>query len=163
VIEAMVGITSVLRVIQPAGPTAGQAVEREVACGILWHGPIAIALRADFPHFNVEPALSTQQSSMLEALVAAEGLIACETRRDDRGLAVLTRRRSAGDLLLFRFDGETASLVPYAPGRPAGLSGDQEQWLHYIETYDGLGVLDANGDASSNALIVLNAGADGAA
>ena len=92
-----------------------------------------------------------------------EGLIACETRRDDRGLAVLTRRRSAGDLLLVRFDGETASLVPYAPGHPAGLSGDQEQWLYYIETYEGLGVLDAYRGASSNALIVLTAGADGAA
>jgi hypothetical protein len=163
VIEAMVGITSVLRVIETAGPTAGQAVEREVACGILWHGPIAIALRADFPHFDVEPVLSTQQSSVLEALVAAEGLVACETRRDERGLAVLTRRRSAGDLLLVRFDGETAALAPYAPGRPAGLSGDQEQWLHYVETYEGLGVLDAYRGAPSNALIVLTAGADGAA
>jgi len=162
VIEAMVGITSVLRVIQAAGPTAGQAAEQQVACGILWHGPIAIALRADFPHFDVEPALSTQQSSVLEALVAAEGLIACETRRDEHGLAVLTRRRSAGDLLLVRFDGETASLSPYVPGRPAGLSGDQEQWLHYIETYEDLGVLDAYRDASLHALIVLTAGADGA-
>ena len=145
------------------GSAAGAGDHREVSCGIIWYGPIAVALQAAFPRFDVEPTLSTGQSAALEALVAAEGLVACETRRDEHGLAVLTRRRSAGDLLLVRFDGETASLAPYAPGRPAGLTADQEQWLHYIETYEGLGVLDAYRDESSSALIVLTAGSDGAA
>jgi hypothetical protein len=174
VIEAMVGIASVLHVIQPDG--------REVACGIIWHGPIAVALQADFPRFDVAPTLTSRQSSMLEALLAAEGLIAGETRRDEHGLAVVARRRATGDLVLVRFDADTAApspaapspatltpatltpatLSPYVPGRPAGLTADQEQWLHYIETYEGLSVLDAYRDATSDALVVLTGGADGA-
>jgi hypothetical protein len=154
VLEAMVGITSVLQVMQADG--------REVACGLIWHGAMAIALQAEFPRFDVRPTLSARQSTALEALVSAEGLIACETRRDEHGLAVVTRRRAAPDLVLVRFDGETASMAPYVPGRPAGLTADQEQWLHYIETYEGLGVLDAYRDGSSSALVVLTRSADGA-
>jgi len=164
VIEAMVGITSVLHVIQTDG--------REVACGILWHGPIAVALQADFPRFDVAPTLSARQSGALEALAAAEGLIACETRRDEHGLAVVAHRRATGDLVLVRFDADTAApsptgaspptLSPYLPGHPAGLTADQEQWLHYIETYEGLRVLDAYRDGTSDALVVLTGGADGA-
>ena len=155
VIEAMVGITSVLHVVQ--------ANEREASCGILWHGPIAVALQADFPRFDVEPTLSPGQSAALEALAAAAGLAVCETRRDERGLGVLARRRATGDLVLVRFDGDTAALSPYVPGRPTEATADQEQWLHYIETYEGLRVLDGYHDGTSSALVVLTAAADGAA
>jgi len=154
-IEAMVGITSVLHVMQEDG--------REVGCGILRHGPNAIALRADFPRFDVKPTLSARQSSLLEALAAAEGLVACETRRDEHGLAIVARRRAAADLVLVRFDGEAAGVAPYVPGRPTGLTSDQERWLHYIATYEALDVLDAYHDGTSDALIVLTGGADGAA
>jgi hypothetical protein len=154
VIEAMVGITSVLHV--------AQANEQEVACGIIWHGPIAVALQADFPRFDVEPTLSPGQSAALEALAAAEGLATCETRRDEHGLVVVARRRATGDLLLVRFDGEAPALSPYVPGRPNGATADQEQWLHYIETYEGQRVLDGYHDGTSGALIVLTGGADGA-
>ncbi len=160
VIEAMVGITSVLHVVQ--------ATEREVACGILWHGPIAVALQADFPRFDVEPTLPAGQSAALEALADAEGLVTCETRRDERGLVVVARRRATGELVLVRFDNETTTssrptLSPYVPGRPTGVTADQDQWLHYIETYEGLRVLDGYHDGTSGALIVLTGGADGAA
>jgi len=164
VIEAMVGITSVLHVVQ--------ADEREVACGIIWHGPIAVALQADFPRFDVQPTLSAGQSAALETLAAAEGLVACETRRDERGLLVVARRHASGELALVRFDTETApssptssppTLSPYMPGRPTGVTADQDQWLHYIETYEGLRVLDGYHDGASGALIVLTGGADGAA
>ena len=155
VIEAMVGITSVLHV--------GQANEREVACGIIWHGPIAVALQAEFPRFDVEPTLSLGQSAALEALAAAEGLATCETRRDEHGLVVVARRRATGELVLVRFDDDTAALSPYLPGRPTRVTADQEQWLHYIETYEGLRVLDGYHDGASGALIVLTGGADGAA
>jgi hypothetical protein len=155
VIEAMAGITSVLHVVQ--------ANEREAACGIIWHGPIAVALQADFPRFDVEPTLSAGQSSVLEALVAAEGLIACETRRDEHGLGVVARRRATGELVLVRFDNEAAALSPYVPGRPTGITADQEQWLHYIETYEGLRALDGYHDGTTGAVIVLTGGADGAA
>ena len=155
VIEAMVGITSVLHVIQ--------ANEREAACGIIWHGPVAVALKLELPRFDVEPTLSAGQSAALAALTAAEGLLVCETRRDEHGLAVVARRRANGDLLLVRFDGEATSLSPYVPGRPPGISDDQEQWLHYIETYEGLRVLDGYHDGTTGALVVLTGGADGAA
>jgi hypothetical protein len=154
-IEAMVGITSVLHVMQQDG--------REVACGILRHGPNAIALWADFPRFDVKPTLSAHQSGLLDALAAAEGLIACETRRDEHGLAIVARRSATADLVLVRFDGETAGLAPYVPGRPSGLATDQERWLHYIATYEALDLLDAYRDGTSDALIVLTGGADGAA
>jgi hypothetical protein len=153
VIEAMVGITSVLHVVQ--------ANEREAACGIIWHGPIAVALQADFPRFDVEPILSAAQSSVLEELIAAEGLIAGETRRDEHGLLVIARYRATGDLVLVRFDNEAVTLSAYAPGRPAGITADQEQWLHYIETYEGLRVLDGFHDGTTGALIVLTGGAGG--
>jgi hypothetical protein len=136
---------------------------REVGCGILRHGPTAIALRADFPRFDVKPALSARQSSLLETLAAAEGLIACETRRDEHGLAIVARRSATADFVLVRFDGETAGVAPYVPGRPSGLATDQERWLHYIATYEALDVLDAYRDGSSDALIVLTGGADGVA
>jgi len=155
VIEAMVGVTSVLHV--------AQANEREVACGIVWHGPIAVALQADFPRFDVEPTLSPGQAAALEELEAAEGLLTCETRRDEQGLVVVVRRRDTGDLLLVRFDGEAPTLSPYLPGRPTGVTADQEQWLHYIETYEGLRVLDGYHDGASGALIVLTGTPDGAA
>ena len=154
-IEAMMGITSVLHVVQEDG--------REVGCGILRHGPNAIALRADFPRFDVKPALSARQSSLLEALAAAEGLVACETRCDKHGLAIVARRGATADLVLVRFDGETAGVAPYVPGRPSGVTTDQERWLHYIGTYEALDVLDAHHDGTSDALIVLTGGADGAA
>jgi hypothetical protein len=110
VIEAMVGITSVLHVVQ--------ANDRAVSCCILWHGPTAVALQADFPRFDVEPSLSDGQSGALEALLEAEGLTACQTRRDEQGLAVIARRPATGDLVLIRFDGETATSSPYVPLRP---------------------------------------------
>jgi hypothetical protein len=158
VIEAMVGITSVVHVRRSNGPTD----RREVACGIIWHGTNAVAVQADFPRFDVEPGLSGPQSRVLEALLAGEGLTACETRRDDFGLAVVTRRRATTELLLVRFDGETASLAPYLPGHAAQPTTDQAQWLHYIETYEGLSVLDAYRDGAAGALIVVTGGADGA-
>jgi hypothetical protein len=155
VIEAMVGITSVLHVMQEDG--------REVGCGILRHGPNAIALRADFPRFDVKPTLSARQSSLLDQLAATEGLVACETRRDEHGLAIVARRRATADLVLVRLDGETpGGIAPYVPGRPTGLTSDQERWLHYIKTHEALDVLDAYRDGTSDALIVLTGGATGA-
>lgn len=166
VIEAMVGISSVLLVLRADGRTAERTHERgdgrEVACGILWHGPIAIALQAEFPRFDVAPTLSAQQSAALAALTAREGLIACETRRDEHGLAVVARRPATGDAVLVRFEGATASLAPYQPVRATEATADQAQWLHYIENYEGLGVLDSYRDGTSDALIVLTGAADGA-
>jgi hypothetical protein len=155
VIEAMIGISSVLHLIQADGT--------EVSCGVIWHGPTAVALRADFPRFGIEPTLSAHQSGVLGQLAAAEGLVACKLRRDAHGLAVVARRRASADLVLLRLDGETATQAPYVPGRPTGLTRDQERWLHYIETYEALEVLDAYHDGASDALIVLTGGADGAA
>jgi hypothetical protein len=154
VLEAMVGIASILHVARADG--------REVGCGIIWHGPLAVALQADFPRFDLTPALSVAQSTALAALLDAERLIACETREDELGLAVVTSRCGAGDLMLARFDGETPTLVPYRPGYPADVTPDQQQWLHYIETYEALTVLDAYRDGTSTALIVLTGDADGA-
>jgi len=62
-----------------------------------------------------------------------------------------------------RFDGESAGVAPYVPGRPGGLASDQERWLHYIATYEALDLLDAYRDGTSDALIVLTGGVDGTA
>jgi len=153
VLETMVGIASVLHV--------ALLDAREVQCGIVWHGPLAVALQADFPRFDVAPVLSAQQSAALQALLDAEGLVACETRQDEHGLAVVTRRRASGELLLARFDGTAVALSHYLPGRPDDVTRDQALWLQYIETFEGLGVLDAYHDAASNGLVVLTADADG--
>lgn len=153
VIEAMVGIARVLHLEQRRG--------RELGCGILWHGPIAVALPAAFPRFDVAPRLSPGQQAALAALLAAERLVVCETRRDDQGLAVLTRRKAAPDLVLVRFDGETPRMTPYVPGLPAGIAEAQAQWVRYIETYEHLQVRDAHHDGQSGALIVMTEGTDG--
>lgn len=150
VIEAMVGLTSVLHIARPDG--------REVGCGILWHGPIAVVLQAAFARFDVPPEVSPRQSAALDALLAAHGLSACEVRRDEFGSAVLARRKGGTELFLVRFDGEVPRLLPYSAGRPSAITAAQEQWLHYIETYEGLTVLDAYHDGKSEALIVLTAG-----
>jgi hypothetical protein len=155
VIEAMAGIATVLHVVRADGHIVG--------CGILWHGPCAITLQADFPRFDVAPSLSAHQTAVLDRLAAAEALAVCETRQDEHGLAIVARRLATADFVQVRLDGETARMVPYAPGRPAGLTADQAGWLHYVETYEALQVIDAYRDGATDALIVLTGGADGTA
>lgn len=155
VVEAMVGIAQVLHVAGRGG--------HEHGCGILWHGPIAVALPAPFPRFDVAPRLLPQQQAALDGLLAAEGLLACETRRDEHGLAVLARRRGTTDLFLVRFDRARPLLAPYLPGRPAAIAEAQGQWLHYVETYEHLRLRDAYHDGTTSGLIVMTQGPDGKA
>lgn len=107
VIEAMVGIASVLHVALPDG--------REAGCGILWHGPIAVTLPAAFPRFDVAPRLSPTQQAALTTLLSVEALVASETRQDEQGLAALARCPQTSDLFLVRFDNDALRITPYTP------------------------------------------------
>lgn len=153
VIEAMVGIARVLHLERPG---AG-----ETGCGVLWHGPIPVALPAAFPRFDVAPRLAPAQQLALAALIDAEHLVVCETRRDDQGLAVLARRGTTREPVLVRFDGAAPRIAPYVPGLPSGLLEAQAQWVRYIETYEHLCARDAYRDGDTGALIVLTQGSDG--
>lgn len=155
VVEAMVGMAHVLFLRQPGVD--------EAACGILWHGPIAVALPAMFPRFDVAPLLTPAQQAALTAVLAAERLIRCQTRRDDQGLAVLARHRATHEPVLIRFDGDLPRIVPYVPGLPPGITEAQTQWVHYIETYEHLRVRDAYRGADSLDLVVITQAADGKA
>lgn len=153
VIEAMAGLSSVLHVSRPGG--------QEASCGLLWHGGIAVALQAAFPRFDQAPQLSPRQAAALAALLAAEGLSACDTRHDEGGLAVLACRPGGADRFLVRFEGDLPRLMSCPSGPPPGTTAAQEQWLHYIETYEKLRVRDAYRDGTADALVVLTESADG--
>jgi hypothetical protein len=62
----------------------GTAGREEMGCAILCHGPIAAALPAAFPRVDVALLLAPAQQGALAVVLAAEQLVLCETRRDDR-------------------------------------------------------------------------------
>jgi hypothetical protein len=162
VIEAMAGFARVLHVAVPGrGETGGRETGgRETGCGILWHGPIAVALPAAFPRFDLAPRPPPRQLAALVAALAAEGLVACAARRDAEGVAVLARHPGGADPFLARFDDGRPRITPHLPARPAGLADAQAQWLDYIETYERLRVLDIAHEAASDTLIAVTLGPD---
>ena len=144
--EDMVGLSSIAHVRTEDG--------REVGCGVGWHGSMPFVLEAEFPRFGMQLALLPEDSEAIDAAVRANNLMRGETRLDEHGLAVVARRRGGEELVLLRPNAGQVRLEPYTPGRGAA-GADQQRWMRYAETYEGLSILDAYHDGASDDVIVL--------
>ncbi len=144
--EDMVGLSSIAHVRTPDGRTVG--------CGIGWFGDMAFVLEADFPRFSTPLELPDKDEAAVDTALRDNDLIRGETRRDQNGIAVTARRRDSNTLYLVRPTADGARLEPHVPSRDAA-GPDQQRWIHYIETYEGLTVLDVWRDGGSDAVIVL--------
>lgn len=144
--EDMVGLSSVAHVRTADG--------REIGCGIGWFGDLAFVLEADFPRFSAPLELPDTDAAAVDAALQDNDLIRGETRLDENGVAVTGRRRGSDTLYLVRLDANGVRVEPHVPGRESALS-DQQRWMHYAETYEGLAVLDVWRDGESDDVIVL--------
>lgn len=144
--EDLIGLSSVAHVRTADG--------REIGCGIGWFGDLAFVLAADFPRFSAPLELPDSDAAAVEVALRDNDLIRGETRLDENGVAVAARRRGSDTLYLLRPDADGVRVAPHVPGRePAGP--DQQRWMHYAETYEGLTVLDVWRDGDSDDVIVL--------
>ena len=81
-------------------------------------------------------------------------LVRGETRLDATGIAVTGRQRHTNALYLVRPSAGGVRIEPHIPGREAA-GPDQQRWISYAETYEGLIVLDVWRDDGSQDMIVL--------
>ena len=135
--------------------------EQELACGIGWHGTTCFILVADFPRFGIPLSLSLPDEAAVQDALHRQGLVRHETRLDERGLAVVARRRGAEGLFLLRVDSGRAHTEPYLPGVADIGTEDQNRWLRYAETYERLVLLDRHRDGGSDDIVVLTGDAGG--
>lgn len=150
--EGLVGLSGIVHVRAPDG--------REVGCGIGWHGALPFVLEADFPRFAATPELPEEDSAAVDVAVVAHDLVRGGARSDEKGIAILGRRRGAAELFLLRPAAGEVNVEAYVPGRDAA-GPDQQRWMHYAESFEGLSVLDAWSDGSSGDIIVLSGDASG--
>jgi hypothetical protein len=150
--EDMIGLSSIVHVHAPDG--------REVACGIGWHGTMPFVLEADFPRFATQLALQPDDAAAVDTAVRANDLVRGEIRLDENGLAVVGRRKGSETLFLLRPRSGQVQLEPYVAGR-AVAGDDQQRWMRYAETYEGLTVLDAWRDGAGDDVMVLTGDASG--
>ena len=144
--EDMVGLSSIVHV---------RTVDaRDIGCGIGWHGKVPFVLEADFPRFAAPFELPPEDAAAIEAALRDNDLVRGETRLDQDGIAVVARRRGTETLFLLRPSAGTVRPDPHVPNRSVG-GPDQQRWMRYVETYEGLTVLDAWRDGTSEDLIVL--------
>ena len=144
--EDMVGLSSIVHVHTEDG--------REIGCGVGWHGNMPFVLEAEFPRFGAQLALLPEDTEAIDAALRANGLVRGETRLDEQGLAVVARRRGDEALFLLRPNAGQVRMGPYTPGRGAA-GADQHRWMRYAETYEGLAILDAYHDGTSDDVIVV--------
>jgi hypothetical protein len=145
--EDMVGLSSIVHVRTADG--------RDVGCGIGWHGAMAFVLEADFPRFATQLELLPEDAAAINAAIRSNGLVRGETRLDDSGIAVLARRTGGDALFLLRPQAGQVRVEPYSAGRDAAGT-DQQRWMRYVESYEGLAVLDAWHDGATEDVIVLS-------
>jgi len=144
--EDLIGLSTVVHLRTSEG--------RELGCGIGWHGDVPFVLEADFPRFGSPLALSAEDEASLKAVLHSEQLVRGETRLDEFGIAIMTRRRGSGSLFLLRSGSEGIKAAPHSPGRDAA-GPDQQRWMTFVESYEGLAVLDAWHDGKTDNIIVL--------
>lgn len=144
--EDMIGLSSIAHVRTSDGRTIG--------CGIGWFGDMAFVLEADFPRFSTPLDLPDKDQAAVDTALRDNDLVRGETRRDHGGFAVTARRRGSNALYLVRPTVDGAQFEPHVPSREVA-GPDQQRWIHYIETYEGLTVLDVWRDGTSDAVIVL--------
>ncbi len=152
-LEAMAGLASVVQVRLPD--------DREIGCGVGWHGPLAFVLQAEFPRFDTPLALPPSDEAAVQDALRRYRLIRHETRRDEGGLAVLARQHGGQVLFLLRSDGQRVSPKRYQPGTGPAASEEQRRWMRYAGTYEHLNVLDHYRDGSADDLIMLTADPSG--
>ena len=146
-LESMVGLDSIVHVRLLDG--------RKIGCGIGWHGPVPFVLPAAFPRFAKPLALPAETEAAVQAVLAHDNLVRHETRLDQNGLAVVTRRRGSEQLFLLRAKGGTASVEPHNATPAQAASDDQTRWMRYAETYENLIMLDAWRDGDGADLLVV--------
>jgi hypothetical protein len=150
--EDMVGLSSIVHVRAPDG--------REVGCGIGWHGAMPFVLEADFPRFATQLELLPEDAQAVDAALHANDLVRGETRLDENGIAIVARRSGGEALFLLRPQAGQVRVEPYGTNRDAA-GPDQQRWMRYAETYEGLAVLDSWHDGASDDLLVLTGDASG--
>jgi hypothetical protein len=144
--EDMIGLSTVVHLRAADG--------REVSCGIGWHGNIPFVLEADFPRFAGPLELLTEDEASLGAALRHDDLVRGETRFDEFGIAIMARRRGSDSLFLLRPALGSIRVEPYSPGRSAA-GPDQQRWMNFAESYEGLAVLDAWHDGTTDDVMVL--------
>ena len=133
--EEMVGLSGIVHARRGDG--------REIPCGVGWHGTAAFVLTADFPRHRLPLLPPPAMEAALAETIATHDLIRHETRLDNRGLCAIARRRGRQTLVAIRWDGASAWVEPYQPGRTAAATEDQRRWMTYAETYEARSVLDS--------------------
>lgn len=151
--EEMAGLGSVVCIRLPNG--------EELACGVGWHGTTPFVLVADFPRFDVPLALPPSDEAGVPEVLRRLDLVRRETRLDDKGLAVVARRRGQQALFLLRSADGHITAEPYEPASAQLGSPDQQGWLRYAEVHEKLILLDLYADGRSGDLIVLTGDAGG--
>jgi hypothetical protein len=144
--EDMIGLSTVVHL------RAGDG--REVSCGIGWHGNVPFVLDADFPCFAGPQELSPEDEALLSTALRHDDLVRGETRFDEFGIAIMARRRASDALFLLRPGSGAIRVEPYSPGRSAA-GPDQQRWMNFAESYEGLAVLDAWHDGTTDDVMVL--------
>jgi hypothetical protein len=150
--EDMVGLTTVAHVHTTDG--------RDIGCGIGWFGDMPFILEAGFPNFAAPLDLSDTDEALVDAALRENGLLRGATRRDQIGIAVTARRQGSDALHLIRPSADGALIEPLLLSREAA-GPDQQRWIRYAETYEGLTVLDVWRDGGSDDVIVLTGDAGG--
>lgn len=151
--EDMAGLASVVHL--------RRADQQPLACGIGWHGTTPFILLADFPRFDIPLALPPADAAAVQDLLHRESLVRHETRLDERGLALVARRREGVALFLLRVEAGHARAEPYEPGTAAIGTEDQQRWLHYAEAHERLLPLDRHRDGASDDIVALTGDAGG--
>jgi hypothetical protein len=144
--EDMIGLSTIVHL--------RAADRREVSCGIGWHGNVPFVLEADFPRFAGPLELSPEDEASLNAALRHDDLVRGETRFDEFGISIMARRRGSDLLFLLRPVSGTIQVEAYSPGRSAAAA-DQQRWMNFAESYEGLAVLDAWRDGTTDDVMVL--------
>lgn len=144
--EDVVGLSSIAHIRTPD--------DREIGCGIGWFGDMPFVLEAAFPRFSIAVELADSDAAAVETALRENDLVRGETRLDDTGIAVAARRRHTDALYLVRPSAGGARIEPHSPGREAA-GPDQQRWISFVETYEGLTVLDVWRDGGSACVIAL--------
>ncbi len=150
--EEMAGLSSIVHV---------RGRDRDIGCGVGWHGPMAYLLIGDFPRLDHGLALPPDEEEAVAAELRRHKLVRHEMRFDAEGLCVIASRRDRPDLFIVRPDRDGARVDPYTPGDTTVGSSDQRRWIRYAEAHEGRIALDAYQDGASDELVVLTGDADG--
>lgn len=150
--EEMAGLSSIVHV---------RGRDRDIGCGVGWHGPMAYLLIGDFPRLDHGLALPPDEEEAVAAELRRHQLVRHEMRFDAEGLCVIASRRDRPDLFIVRPDRDGARVDPYTPGDTSAGSADQRRWIRYAEAHEGRVALDAYQDGASDELVVLTGDADG--